>query len=82
MLIFQPFGLRFRAGVFKGCPAKSGTSPLRPPTGQDFAKAYVLKWRRKLEGPDGETGFPASTDLFDFPNLLLQITYTNSFIIM
>jgi hypothetical protein len=63
-------------------PAESGTSPLTPPTGQDFAKAYVLKWRRKLEGPVGETGFPAKHGLSDFPNLLTQIIFIKKIITM
>jgi hypothetical protein len=52
-------------------PAKSGTSPLTPPTGR------ILKKRRKLEGPVGETGFPARTGLYDLPNLLIQIPFIN-----
>ena len=37
----------------------------------------ILKDRRKLEGPAGETGFPAKHGLSDFPNLLIQIPFTN-----
>ena len=61
---------------------KAGLHPWRPPLGRIFKDSDFKKRRRKLEGPVGETGFPARTGLFDFPNFLLQLPYTNSFITM